>query len=127
MARRSKERFLVEIDPDGFSAYHESFPIYTVAHTKDELVLNILKAANLFFEGQKVIRRDDLEILLDFKTFFEEFDYLKVNAIAKRAGINNSLITQYVKGIKNPSAKQMDRILFAIREIAKELGSIEFS
>ncbi len=121
-----KETFIVEIDKDGLSAYHESRPIFTVAHSKDELFNNILEAANLFYENEKVLKREDIAIQIDFKTFFKEFDYLKANAIAKRAGINNSLITQYIKGIKNPSEKQLNKLLRSIREIGRELGSISF-
>jgi transcriptional regulator with XRE-family HTH domain len=122
-----KEKFIVEFGPDGFSAKHQSLPIFTAAHSKDELILNILEAANLYFEEEKELSRNEIEVCFNFKTFFEEFNYLKSTAIARRAGINNSLITQYVKGIKNPSEKQLNKILTAIKEIGNELASIDFT
>lgn len=38
--------------------------------------------------------------------------------------MNESLLSQYVKGVKTPSQKQLDRILKGIHEIGKELSEI---
>ena len=127
--KRGKEKFTIEYTADGFSAFNEDGTIYTVAKDKDELVLNIIEAANLHYAKEGVkdeISREHIEMQMDFKEFFKRFNYLKASAIAKRAGINASLVSQYVKGIKQPSEKQTAKILRSIREIGSELSSISF-
>ena len=46
--------------------------------------------------------------------------------LAKRIGMNESLLSQYVHGVKKPSVAQTNRILAGIREIGQELSSINF-
>jgi hypothetical protein len=41
--------------------------------------------------------------------------------------MNESLLSQYVHGIKKPSVAQTNRILAGIREIGQELSSLNFS
>lgn len=125
--KKLKERFIIEFTSDGFSAYNEKGTIYTVASDKDELFENILEAANYYYEDfGRVLSRDDIEVQMDFKQFFDKFDYLKASSIAKRAGINSSLISQYVKGTKRPSQKQTEKILSSIQKIGIELSAIQF-
>ena len=125
--RRLKERFLIEVTSDGFSAYNEKGTIYTVAKDREELFENILEAANLYYEDYgRVLDRNDIEVRIDFKEFFRKFDYLKASSIAKRSGINSSLISQYVKGSKQPSEKQTEKLLSSINEIGNELSAIHF-
>jgi len=44
--------------------------------------------------------------------------------LAKRIGMNETLLSQYVQGTKKPSAKQTGKILNGIHEIGKELINI---
>lgn len=58
---------------------------------------------------------------VDLEAFFEKIPELKISHIAKRAGINPSLVRQYAKGLKYPSIEQAEKIENAVRELAKEL------
>ncbi len=40
--------------------------------------------------------------------------------------MNQSLLAQYIKGIKKPSANQTQRILQGVQQIGKELAEIRF-
>ncbi len=40
--------------------------------------------------------------------------------------MNQSLLAQYIKGIKKPSSSQTQRILKGVQQIGKELASIQF-
>ena len=69
----------------------------------------------------------EFDIRYDVQAFFEEYDFLNVSAIAKRAGLNPSLVRQYVSGIKYPSANQVKKIEAAVHKLAKELQGVSFA
>ena len=49
---------------------------------------------------------------------------LNASAVARRLGIQQSLLAQYIRGLKKPSAEREQMILEAIREIGRELCSV---
>jgi hypothetical protein len=66
----------------------------------------------------------EVEIHYDLQAFFQEHEYLTISSIAKRAGINPSLMRHYASGIKYPSAIQAKKIEETIHALAKELESV---
>jgi len=40
--------------------------------------------------------------------------------------MNQSLLSQYIKGIKKPSASQTKRILNGVQQIGRELSEVQF-
>lgn len=67
------------------------------------------------------IQIDDFEVTYDLTSFFEEYTFLNISEVGKRASINAALMRQYAAGIKFPSVERVKRIEDAIREIGKEL------
>ena len=117
----------VERTKRGYSAYAEKYPVYTVGSSLEELKINILEAINLHLEEQgKVITEKDLKITLDLPQFFEFYKVINAKALSERIGINQSLLAQYIKGIKKPSPTQTRRILNGVQQLGKELTSIQF-
>ena len=49
---------------------------------------------------------------------------LNASAVARRMGIQQSLLASYIRGTKKPSKEREEEILSTIREIGKELASI---
>ena len=49
---------------------------------------------------------------------------LNASAVARRLGIQQSLLAQYLRGLKKPSAEREQMILDAIREIGSELSAV---
>lgn len=49
---------------------------------------------------------------------------LNVSALARRMGISQSLMAQYISGIKRPSSERLDLIYQTIRDIGKELMAV---
>ena len=49
---------------------------------------------------------------------------LNASAVARRLGIQQSLLAQYIRGLKKPSAEREQKILDTIREIGCELSAI---
>lgn len=118
---------IVEKTKTGYSAYAEKYPVYTVGATLDELKANIVGALNLFFQEQsKTIAETDLKITLDLPQFFEFYNVINAKALSERIGMNQSLLAQYIKGIKKPSANQTQRILQGVQQIGRELAEIRF-
>jgi predicted RNase H-like HicB family nuclease len=122
-----KIEMIVERTKTGYSAYAEKYPVYTVGSSLEELKTNMLEAINLHFEEQgKAITEKDLKITLDLPQFFEFYKVINAKALSERIGINQSLLAQYIKGIKKPSPTQTQRILKGVQQVGKELAAIQF-
>ncbi len=122
-----KIEMIVEKTKTCYSAYDEKYPVYTVGSSLNELKANILEALNLHFKKQgKTITENDLKITLDLPQFFEFYKVINAKVLSERIGMNQSLLAQYIKGIKKPSATQTQRILNGVQQVGKELAAIRF-
>ena len=65
------------------------------------------------------------DIAYDLSSFFESHTYLNISDVAKRSGINQTLMRQYASGLKFPSEDRVKQIEGSIREIGKELTRIK--
>ena len=83
------------------------------------------KIKKLLKDWHKIDPKDVVfEHQYDLTALFEQFNYLKITAIAERANLNAALLRQYVTGIKHASAKQTKKVEDAIHKIGKELSNI---
>jgi predicted RNase H-like HicB family nuclease len=122
-----KIEIIVEKTKTGYSAYAEKLPVFTVGENLEELKSNILEALNLYFaNSKKTVVETDLKINLDLPQFFEFYKVINAKALSERIGINQSLLAQYIGGIKKPSANQTQRILKGVQQVGKELAAIQF-
>jgi hypothetical protein len=55
----------------------------------------------------------------------DAFSVVKVSAVAKEAGMNPTLLRQYLAGVKHPSREQAKRIQDALHRVAQRLLAIE--
>ncbi len=60
----------------------------------------------------------------DLRAFFDRYKVLNVSSIATKAKINQSLLRQYVAGVKHPSTKQAKKVEAAVHQIAEEMNKI---
>ncbi len=51
----------------------------------------------------------------------ETFDAVKIGAVAKEAGMNPTLLRQYISGTKRPSTEQLRRVQDAIHRVGERL------
>ena len=82
------------------------------------------------------IRWEDIDEDLSFEVFFNKqpttelyklfmaHPELNVSAIARRMGISQSLMAQYISGKKKASEARLKRILDTVREIGQELIAV---
>ena len=122
-----KIEIIVEKTRTGYSAYAEKYPVYTVGKSLEELKTNILEAVNLLLEKHgKKVTEDDLRIMLDMPQFFTFYKVINAKALSERIGMNQSLLAQYIKGVKKPSSAQTNRILKGVQQVGRELAGIQF-
>src|SRR5258708_37637154 len=122
-----KIEMIVEKTRTGYSAYAAKYPVFTTGKSLVELKTNILEALNLYFEDQhKHVKESELKVTLDLAQFFDFYKVINAKALSERIGMNQSLLAQYIKGIKKPSPSQTQRILKGVQKVGKELASIQF-
>lgn len=115
----------VEKTNTGYSAYAEGMSIFTTGKDIQALYANLVEALNLAYEEVGFeVTTENLKLKLDLQQFFQYYKVLNANFLAKRIGMNPTLLSQYVRGKKQPSAKQTDKIIKGIQCIGKELADI---
>ncbi len=116
---------IVEKTDTGFSAFSDDYPIFTTGRTIPELIDNTYEAVNLYFEDHDInITHKNIKFEIDFKQFFQYYKVLNSKFLAKKIGINPTLLSQYVQGHKKPSDQQTEKILAGIHQIGQELSEI---
>ncbi|MBK9982002.1 MAG: XRE family transcriptional regulator [Saprospiraceae bacterium] len=113
----------------GYSAYAyiKPYSINTQGDTFEELQEMIIDAVNLSFEEEGFTYTiDEIKFKLDLESFFAFYKVINAKALSKRIGMNQSLLAQYIRGIKKPSPAQTKRILDGVQQIGRELAEIQF-
>ena len=120
------EKVLVTISqaPDGSYWCHTESDVY--GSGLNGAGASVKEAKADYIENGCDIYEVDFSYQYDLQSFFEYFSFLNVTDIAKRAGINPSLMRQYARGIKNAGEKTYARLSGCIGEIAKELQAASF-
>nr|DAL18166.1 MAG TPA_asm: antitoxin [Caudoviricetes sp.] len=98
----------------------------TVKAAKDDLQVCLEDARADFIERGGTPYDVEFEYKYDLQSFFEYFSFLNVTDIARRAGINPSLMRQYARGIKTAGEKTYARLSACMAEITKELSAASF-
>lgn len=124
-ATNKKFRVLIEKTNTGFCAKADDYPVYTTGGTILELIDNMVEAFNLYYEDDGIeLRPSNIELYMALDQFFKDYPAINSNFLAQRIGMNPTLLSQYVRGHKKPSAKQAQRILGGIHQIGAELSDI---
>ena len=79
-------------------------------------------------EGEPIpeeLRDLEFEYKYDIASFFDEFNWINISALARVLGMNKSLLHQYKKGNTYISHEQMKRIETGIHELGRKM--LEFS
>ena len=120
-----KYLFTIEKTKTGYSAYESNKPIFTTGSTILELRENALESILTYEDDlEKQILPEDVKFEIDFKQFFEYYKFINSKHLAQRIGMNESLLSQYVNGIKKPSRRQLERIIDGLHDIGRELTEL---
>lgn len=116
-------------EESGYSAFAKvkDHFISTQGDNFDDLRAMIPDAINLSFQDKAYIYTiDEIEFKYDLESFFDFYKVINAKALSKRIGMNQSLLAQYIKGIKKPSTAQSKRILNGVQQIGRELCELRF-
>ncbi|MHB1277654.1 MAG: XRE family transcriptional regulator [Bacteroidia bacterium] len=93
----------------------------------EDLQKSIVEMINLVFEDLGFSYSiDEIQFEYDIESFFDFYKVINAKALSKRIGMNQSLLAQYIKGIKKPSVAQTKRILQGVQQIGRELSEARF-
>jgi len=127
--KKPKIKLTVIKEDSGYTAFGQwkERGLVTSGENWPELQEMIIEMVNLVFEDLGFIY-DINEIQLEFEleSFFDFYKVINVKALSDRIGMNQSLLAQYIKGIKKPSVTQTKRILSGVQQIGKELSEVQF-
>lgn len=127
--KKPKIKLTILKEDQGYSAFakvKDSF-IATEADDLNTLKINFLEALRLNFEKENwIFTFDEFKIEYDLESFFAFYKVINAKALSERIGMNQSLLAQYIKGIKKPSTRQTKRILKGVQQIGKELSEVSF-
>lgn len=131
-----KLTIIIEKSGDELWGRIENVPDYlpvTAGKSVEEIEVNLRDLLEDYIENEgkafdewKLVKVSDIEFdhVYDLSAFFEVFDDVKVGGIARRAGINPSLVRHYVAGTKYPSPQQAKRLEDAIHELGERLREV---
>ncbi|WP_051349914.1 helix-turn-helix transcriptional regulator [Dyadobacter alkalitolerans] len=114
----------------------ENVPNYlpvTSGSTMDEITDNLRDLLEDFIQHEgksnadwQNLKKSDFtfDYAYDLSAFFELFDDIKVGGLAKRAGLNPSLVRHYVAGTKFPSEQQAKKLEDAIHDLGEKLKEV---
>ena len=120
----------------GVSAHLPEIDGYIIAReTVEKLKLDIADGLSFHIEGlYDEERKPWMKEPFDFEFVFQDIPtmidgyngLINQSSLARISGINESLMRQYVAGIKKPSRKVTQRIEHGLKKYADELRSISF-
>jgi hypothetical protein len=116
-------------EESGYSAFTKvkDHFISTQGDNFNDLKAKITDAVNLSFQDTGYnYSIDEIVFKYDLESFFDFYKVINAKALSKRIGMNQSLMAQYIKGIKKPSSAQSKRILNGVQQIGKELCDVRF-
>ena len=127
--RKRKIKVIVMKEDTGYSATSiigDDF-VGTEAETFEELKTNMIEALDFAYEELEIeYTLSDIQFEFDLESFFDFYKVINAKALSERIGMNQSLLAQYIKGIKKPSPAQTRRILHGVQQIGRELTEVRF-
>ncbi len=134
MMKKRKVTLIIEASSTGFGIYGEDFPVTaygdTIEAAKKDLdrviadVLDFYKKEGI--DPNPALNGGHLEFSFkyDIASIFNHFGMLDATGLAKKIGMNPSLLRQYKGGHTLASNKQKQRIEKGLHELGRELLSV---
>lgn len=128
---------IIEKGKDGYGIYVTNLTEHglngmgdSVEAAKADMMEALALMTSMYTDEGKAIPKEldhpEFVYKYDIPSFFEKYDYLIVTKIAKKAGMNESLLRQYKTKKAFASEEQTKKLEKAIHEAGKELMAVEF-
>jgi len=127
---------VIEIGKDGYGLWFDEITnVYAFGETVEKVKQDAIDALNSYIDWLKkdkepipVILKDTWKVEYRFDvqamlTFFK--GTLTKSALAKATGVNPSLLSQYLMGIKKPGSKQIKKIQTGIHALGEKLLTVQ--
>lgn len=98
----------------------------TVQEAKEDLAECLEEAREDLRSEGKIVPEVEFTYKYDLQSFFNYFSFLNVSDIAKRSGVNPSLMRQYASGVKNAGERTYQRLSACVQSITRELETATF-
>lgn len=98
----------------------------TVAEAKEDFYACYEDMKELEAEAGRTAPDLHFTFKYDMASFFSYFSFLNISKVAERAGINPSLMRQYVSGAAKAGEKQYERLRVAVQSFSAELSAATF-
>ena len=121
---------IVEYTGKNLSAYIEGAPVFTVGNNLSEVEHNMREAVEFYLEDNpnpcKLLAGEfELKFRIDTATFINYYSGIFTKAALSRiTGINERQLWHYAAGVHKPRRKQAEKIQHCIKNLTKELESI---
>lgn len=124
---------VIEKDENGFGAFTKNTKSViigegkTAAEAKQDFLNSFQEVLESYDSAQDIpteLLHAEFEYKYDISAFFDMFEFLNVSKLAKKIGINPSLMRHYKRGDTYISDAQAGKIESCIHEIARELLSV---
>jgi len=125
--KKPKIKLTITKEDLGYSACGVVGEIFlaTQGDSFEELKAMIIDMLNLSFEDEGFeYAIEEIKLEYDLASFFDFYKVINAKALSERIGMNQSLLAQYIKGIKKPSVAQRKRIFDGVQQIGKELSEV---
>jgi predicted RNase H-like HicB family nuclease len=134
--KKNMEKLIISIGASSnhFGAYAVNCPgIYGAGDTVVEAKKNVLEGLRLFIEHNRdnlpeILKKEhEIEYLFDVQSFLHYYSGIFTKSALERiTGINQTQLSHYVSGYRNPSPKTVRKLDEAIRRFAGELSQTHF-
>ena len=98
----------------------------SVKEAKDDLFACLWDAKQDYMAAGGIPEDVNFTYKYDLQSFFDYFSFLNITDIARRAGINPSLMRQYARGLKTAGEKTYSRLSACMNDITAELQAAAF-
>ncbi len=109
--------YMMEDAPEyGLAGYGKS-----AKEAMDDLRVAEQETRELLAEAGKVMPELEYRFRFDIGSFFNYYDYLSMAGVARRVGVNASLMRRYAVGLSRPKENRRRKIEECLHEMGKEL------
>lgn len=126
---------ILEYGDGGYSCYNDE-PIgkyavidgdgATAEEAKEDFMKALEECRQASPEDKDINQDMEFTYKYDIQAFFKEFSFLNATDIARRAGINPSLMRQYTSGVKTAGEKTYDKLNACLCNIKADLQAAVF-
>lgn len=105
-----------EMEEFGLSGYGK-----TVSEAIEDLKLTEKETREMMKDNGKEMPELEFVYHFDIGSLFDYYCYLNIAGVAKKIGINASLLRQYASGIHKPSENRRQLIMSTVKKMGNEL------